>query len=393
MAKYRVLIAISTLIIMTIFGTAAIMFARGYRVNLGEEKINIGPTGLLVANSEPKAAQVYVNGKLETATDNTLSLAPETYEIEIKKEGFQPWKKQITIEQEAVTQIDAFLIPNAPSLTALTFQGAVNPVISSDKTKIAYVVPPSDDPLENEKAGLWVIEFTNLPLGFNRDPRQITDGDLTEATFEFSPDGREMLLYVKTANYLLDLSKFTPRLERELITEIKLNDLKELWKDEETKRLNTRLGHLEDEIEEVFLKNALNIQFSPDENRILYTASGSASLIENVVQQLPGSSTQNQERQIQDGSVYVYDIREDRNFKVGEENSIFYWLSNSLNLVQPTKEGINILDYDGTNQKTVLPSGYEFPHAYAATNTDRLLILTGFASSNAATNLYWLSLK
>jgi len=392
MPKIRILILISTGIVMLIFGTIAVMYARGYRLSLGEEQISLGPTGLLVANSEPQAAQVYVNGVLKTATDNTISLAPETYTVEIKKEGYQTWSKDITIQREAVTQIDAYLLPNAPSLTALTFSGAINPQINHDNSKIIYVVPPSEETIANEKNGLWIIESVNLPLGFNRDPRQITDGDLTEAEFEFSPDGREVLMTLGPSIFLLDVTKFTPAIERVVVT-FQVEDIRAQWEEEEKQRLEAKLAPLPDEIEETLAKHTSFVRFSPDENRILYTASGSATLAEDLIDKLPGSSTQPEERSITDGNSYVYDIREDKNFKVSDAGQTLYWIPNSLNLVHPQEEGIYILDYDGTNEKKIFSSSYTYPHAYSTTSGNRLLILTSFASVNGEDNLYWLTLK
>ena len=139
---------LSTFIIVGIFGVVAILYARGFRLQNNKDTIALGPTGLLVANSDPTGAQVFVEGELKTATDNSISLPPGTYNVTIKKEGFLGWEKDITIEKEAVTQVDAFLVSAAPSLTALTFSGAINPTASEDFSKIAYVVPTAADNIE-----------------------------------------------------------------------------------------------------------------------------------------------------------------------------------------------------------------------------------------------------
>ena len=146
MEKARVLIMISTLLIIGSVGTLAILYAKGYRFGFQENQVTISSRGLLVTNSDPSGAQVFIDGELKTATNNTLSLPPKKYLVEIKKEGFIPWQKEIIIEKEIVSQIEAFLVPLAPSLTALTFSGVVTPVISPDFSKIVYIVPPE---LEN----------------------------------------------------------------------------------------------------------------------------------------------------------------------------------------------------------------------------------------------------
>lgn len=386
----RVLIFLSTILVIGVFGTAAILYARGYRVD--RENLELTPSGLLVANSEPNGVQVFINGELKTATDNTINLPPETYDIVLKKDGYIPWEKRIVIEKEIVTQIDAFLPPVAPSLTALTFSGAVNPQISRDRSKIAYAIPSTAD--NAERSGLWVIDFTSLPLGFNRDPRRITDGNLDSGStkWEWSPDGREILLTTNTGVYLLDANEFTPQSQRVNVA-TKLNQIELEWEDMEQKLLSSQTGRLHDEIEKIFIESATEIQFSPDGDKILYSAKNEASLPTGVVPELPGASTQAQQRDIVEGNKYVYDIKEDRNFKISDPEQPVYWIPNSLNLLMPKNDSIVIIDYDGTNARVVFPGNYNYPHAFPSSTLDRMLILTNFGADDSLSNLYWVSLR
>src|SRR5690606_38469838 len=105
MQNTRLLIWLSTILVIGVFGTAAIMYARGYRID--KENLQITPSGLLVANSEPNGVQVFVDGELKTATDNTIKLPPGTHDLLLKKDGYTSWQKRIVIEKEIVTQIDA----------------------------------------------------------------------------------------------------------------------------------------------------------------------------------------------------------------------------------------------------------------------------------------------
>lgn len=384
----RLLIFLSTVLVLGIFGTAAIMYARGYR--LDKEKLEITPSGLLVANSEPNGVQVFIDGELMTATDNTINLPPGTHDLLLKKDGYIQWEKRIDIEKEIVTQIDAFLPPVAPSLTALTFSGAVNPQISNDKTKIAYAIPSTGDNLE--KAGLWVIDFTNLPLGFNRDPRRITDGDLSEADWKWSPDGREILLTTENGVYLLDAGQFTSQSQRVNVAS-RLLLIESDWQELEKKLLASQIVRLHDEIETIFATAVGDIQFSPDGDKILYTAIEEVTLPTDVVPQLPGASTQTQDRELKPGNKYVYDIKEDRNFKVADPEQPIYWLPNSLNMLLPKEDMILITDYDGTNSRAIFPGNYVYPHAFPSSTLDRILILTNLGFEDSAANLYWVSLR
>ena len=73
-------------LILVIGGTFAIsFFARGYQIST-KGKISFLATGIISATSKPKAASVYINNKLITATDYTINLPPDEYTIKIVKD-------------------------------------------------------------------------------------------------------------------------------------------------------------------------------------------------------------------------------------------------------------------------------------------------------------------
>ena len=75
-ATIRFLIFFATLIFITGGTYLMIRYAQGYRPT---KTLTIRGTGLLSAGSFPSAAEVYIDGKLTTATDNTLNLNPGEY--------------------------------------------------------------------------------------------------------------------------------------------------------------------------------------------------------------------------------------------------------------------------------------------------------------------------
>jgi dipeptidyl aminopeptidase/acylaminoacyl peptidase len=389
MKKLRVLIFLSTILIVGGIGLVATYFARGYRID--QKTLTLTPRGLLVANSDPTGAQVIINGDLKTATNATISLSPGIFDVTIKKEGFLPWNKRLTIDREIVTQIDVSLFSSAPSLSAITFAGAFSPSVSPDGTKVLYAVPES--PGSEDKSGLWILETVNLPLGFNREPRRVTDGDMSHSSWEWSPDSREILLTTQSGLFLLNSAEFTPQAKRVNVSTQK-EKIRNDWKDEKQKRQDAQLSRLPAEYQDIFKFKTSKLQFSPNENKILYTASSSANLKEGLIPQLPGSSTQKQTRQLKANKQYVYDIKEDRNFEIADATQPLYWFPTSHHLIVPEENKISIVDYDGTNKQIVYSGNYIFPHAYATNANNRLLILTSLGGSDGAlTNLYSLGIK
>ena len=126
---------------------------------------------------------------------------------------------------------------------------------------------------------------------------------------------------------------------------------------------------------------------------VMYTASMEGKIEENLIPPLPGSSTQKEERAIKPGKTYVYDIKEDKNFLVGDESAKLYWLPTSRHLIESRENKIVIMDYDGTNRQTVFSGNYIAPHAYPFVNASKLLILTNLGSDSVVPNLYSLSIK
>ena len=378
------------------------MYARGYRIN--PENGALTPHGLLAVKSNPDGAQIFINQELKSATNTTFSLPPDKYEIEIRKEGYKSWSKTITLKKEEVTEIDASLFKTAPSLSSITFDGSINPIASPDQSKIAYAVLPENKSDYSLKAGLWVVETINLPIGFSREARRITDGDFSKSTWTWSPDGREIMVTTSTATYLLNSGTFTPQGQRVNIAASKNTTITD-WSGQEKKRLDSKLNTLPDELASILKSKAKSILFSPDENMVIYIASGSATLPENLIKPLPGSSTQTEERKIEKGNTYLYDIKEDKNFLIdndstslilgnntlGGETKKVIWYPNSRNVILTEVNNITIMDYDGTNRQKVYSGIFSNPFVFT-TSEDRLLILTNLGGSEPP-NLYSLTIK
>lgn len=401
MAKLRVSLFLSTIVIVGIIGLFASYYARGYRFSLNTFKFL--PNGILVIKSEPDGASVYVNGDLKTATNATIFMSPGTYDLEVKKDGFFSWQKRIEIDKEVVTQANVSLFRNVPSLSPITFDGAVNPVVSPGGTKIAFSVPPSKDN-SIDKAGLYTIDTYNLPLGFSKDPKRIVDGELTGSSYIFSPDSRQLLLTTSKGIFLVDSASFTSQAQLVNVASRQTAILKD-WDTQKNIINDSQLKNLPGKLSDLLARKTSKIVFSPDDNMILYTASGSGNLSKNLIPQLPGASTQKEARDIKDGLTYVYDIKEDRNFLVFDQPVAFdnndnkdalpaiRWLTTSKHLLLAMEGKVIVMDYDGTNQQEVYKGAYISPFAFPFANATKLLILTNLGGTDTTANIYTLTTK
>ena len=380
MTLFRVLILLSTFLVVGIAGYFAILIARGYQFDTVSFKFL--ENGILVVKSDPDGATILIDGELKGATNTNLKLSPNIYHVEIKKNGYISWSKELTIKKEEVTQITVHLFKVAPSFSSVTFDGAENPVVSSDFSKIAYT----------NKDGLWIMSVSSLPIGFPNEPKKITDGLLKGSTYTFSPNSRELLLETKSEVYLLNTNEFVS--QTQIANNIALKEVVvKNWEIESLKKNESELKLVPTEIANILNKNTKNFTFSPDETMVMYTASIAASLKPNLIAELPGSSTQKEERDIKIGKTYIYDIKEDKNFMVNDNGRSLYWLPTSRHLLLPDEGKIVVMDYDGTNRQTVFSGDYIAPHAYPYVNASKLLILTNLGSDTTLPNLYSLSIK
>ena len=81
------------------------------------------------------------------------------------------------------------------------------------------------------------------------------------------------------------------------------------------------MAKLPESISSLLISGADNVYFSPDELKIMYTATKDSTIPSGIIPDLPSESTQPEVRDIKSGYVYIYDIKEDRNYEIGQAAS------------------------------------------------------------------------
>ena len=413
-AQKRIAISLLTLFFV-LGGTISIsLLARGYRPDFQEKELK--PTGLLVVNSFPKGAQVFINDKLTTATNQTINLPPGEYRVTIKKPGFSSWEKNITLEKEIVTNIDAYLFPLAPDLKALTFSPTLKPLLSPDGTKLIYFSPQEKENsqdqnatqtatlLAQERGGIWLIDLTEKPLGRSFQPRLLVktpqDLSLEQIETEWSPDSRQILLIINSKDgkskqyFLLEVNQtydftLSPLISTPSAQVITILDSWEKQKNQQNKAL---LKKLPEEMQTLLGEKAVSFSFSPDESKVLYQAGSDFQIKEKLLpQEIIGASTQKEERTVKKNQWYVYDLKEDKNFLVlgNEENTKISWFPTSLHLLLIKEGEVAIEDYDGKVRTTVYAGPFDNGFVFPLPSAKGLLILTSLSNNTDYTpNLY-----
>lgn len=403
------------ILLFLIVGTAGIvLYGRGYRLGFDNGKPKIKGTGLLVATSTPDGASVFVNGHLTTATDNTINLAPGEYSVRIFKEGYLAWEKKLIIQEEVVTQADALLFPTAPKLENITAIGVQNPTIDPSSTRIAYTVASQSA----RKNGIYVLDMNTRLLTLQSSSQQIADDTVdlfSSADIFWSPDGKTILASISASlttptYYLLNASSYNA--EPQDITTTLLNT-EISWNEERLTKEQARTAGLKRNLQNMISDYFTIIAWSPDENKILYQASNSAALPLIITPRRLGIDKQREDRKIEKDLVYVYDIKEDVNFKINTGNmklpSIqalaesgisnpqrlhpLRWFPDSSHLIFVHDKKIDILEYDGSNATTIYAGPFIENYVFPWTNASKIVILTNFGNPAIFPNLYTIGLK
>ena len=144
------------------------------------------------------------------------------------------------------------------------------------------------------------------------------------------------------------------------------------------------------------------LEWSNDDTKILYEASESASIPLIITPALIGTDSTPQTRDIKKGEVYVYDLKEDRNYSIlnslptattANQQLPIMWYPDSKHLVYVHDGKIDMMEYDAQNQTTIYAGPFMDEHVFPWPDATKLVILTNLGNPSITPNLYTIGLK
>lgn len=373
-ANLRLLYFFLSILLIVLVANLVILFARGYNFDFKQKTLT--QTGIISITSLPTQASVFLNDRLITATNTTIpNLSPGKYTIKVTKVGYSPWQKEVVVKAQVVTPLQIVLFPSVPDLTPLTFTGVIGPKFSPDQNKIVYAISDGD------KTGLWVLDLSDRPLIFSKDPKQIVkDGaglNFSQASFSWSPDSRSIVVkFIDRPNLIL-LS--IDQLNHDPFNDIaaSFSNTQKAWADEATTIQKQRIAKLPSKGAQLATSSA-NILFSPDEKRFLI-----------LKDSLDGKK-----------KATVYDSQPSADPSVKETTyelpsaKEYYWYPDSQHILLVDDNQISIVEKDGTNSSTIYSGSFEKGIIFPANNGNRLIIGANFNKSlGEKPNLYAITLR
>ncbi len=429
----RNLFRVLFLAIFVIILVSIIAYARGYRIDFQNQTLR--PTGILAVSSSPKAASIFVNGALKGVTDTNLTLPPGKYTVEIRKEGYSSWSKEITLRGEIVMSLDALLFPKNPTLAPLTSSGVVK-AVNIDQTGRVLLFVQNDD---TEKDGIYVFEASQRALSFypplkplvllKNLPDKIT---LSETNVYFSPDYSRMILEYTIDElprvYLISLTGENSELADINATMDELSNvwqlldattsketLLEAWKLERSRDITKILETFPKAVQKIASDSIDIISFSPDETKLLYKSKSDINLPTVLKNLLIGANQTPEERDLKKDRIYMYDKKEDKNIPIPALNSeiieetaplqldinyqlptvnyFIQWYPDSKHLAIMQEKEIVIMDYDGSNKRTIYSGPFEKTF-FTVGSDGKLVILTNLnPQNNSFPDLYGVGIR
>ena len=387
------IIAFGFIVIATVI---FVLYGKGYRFGFDQGKIELSGTGLLVAKSIPDGAQVFLNDNLTTATNNTINLSPKEYRVRIFKEGYFAWEKNIKIQKEVVSKAEALLFPTAPKLESITDIGVSDMVIDPSHTKIAFTVA-SESARRN---GIYILDMSSRPiLTLQSAYSQIADDTfaiLSQAHLSWSPDGRELIATVSASagdiTYLLDASGFnsSPTNITALLDTISAN-----FETERKQAEQAQISSLPKNLRSFVNSNFQITAWSPDETKILYKATGSATMSIFINPRIIGANSTPEDRDVKSDEYYVYDIKEDRNYKLSKENldEHFIWFPDSRHIIFVKDQKLQAMEYDGGNSTVLYAGPFIGTYAFPWPDGSRIVILSDLGNSSITPQIYTVGIR
>lgn len=393
----RIIISILTLAFLITGTTLVVFYGRGYRINLDENRLKLAGTGLLVATSTPDGASIFLNGRLTSATNTTLNLPPGDYDVKIVKDGYLPWEKRLKIQEEIVTKGQAQLLPQAPKLESLTSIGARNPIVDPTKTRIAFSVSK----LSRPKNGIYMLDMAGRPILTLQNAASLIANDVlytfSQSMISWSPSGKELIATISSQLNPRTFILSPDKTNQEVLDETQnLPTLKTQWDKEQEEQEKAALATLTPKLAQIVEQTFSKLAYSPDQTKILYVASQSAKLKRVIDSPLPGSNSQPEQRTLEAGHLYIYDIKEDKNFLISdkpESLSSISFMPDSFHLVFVEEGKIKIMEYDSTNKTTVYSGPFDGSFVTPWPDGSKLVILTNLGDSSREANLYTISLR
>lgn len=174
--------------------TLILVFA-AYGYDIDRETGGVIQNGLVIVDAHPEPATIFVNGTSKGTTDNRLVLPADKYTIELKRDGYLPWKHDITLEGSSIEQlVYPFLYPEKPITKNLQTYTGVPTLASASPDRKWLVVSLPETPGSFQVVDLGDVKHPTTTATLPPDAFTTAPGAHTFEAVEWSTDNNHLLL-------------------------------------------------------------------------------------------------------------------------------------------------------------------------------------------------------
>lgn len=207
--KKRTILFLGLAVLFLIAAPLTILYCLGWRLDWNTKSI-IQP-GVFYFKVWPKNAEVYLDAKLNKKTDFFFgsalieNLKPKKYNVEIKKDGFYIWQKNLEIKKREVTDAKNIVLVPKYSKFNLLNKNVEDFFFSTNDKKII---------LKERMEEGWALKLFEIDKNVKShliSERDISKEKVEMSDLKFSPDSKTVLLELgfkeKIQYYLLEIDK------------------------------------------------------------------------------------------------------------------------------------------------------------------------------------------
>ncbi|MCM8761619.1 MAG: PEGA domain-containing protein [Candidatus Omnitrophica bacterium] len=160
-------------------------YALGYQIDY--RNLRLYKTGILYVESVPAGATIYLSGRrLPDVTPAQIEeLKPGIYKVEVRRDGFYPWEKEIVIRPNMVTRADRIVLFPIKQEMRVINENGISDFFVSDNGYIYYM----------KRSGLFRSNMDGTSLKRLSSYSNWPSGIIGR---KFSSDGRRILYYTSS---------------------------------------------------------------------------------------------------------------------------------------------------------------------------------------------------
>lgn len=266
-----------------IISPVLVFYAMGYRYDFENKAFR--QIGMIILESKPDNANIFINGNFESTTPYRIkNLLPNEYSINIKKEGFNSWKKILSVGSKKVTWASNIVLffknPKKNNLTDLILN---NFKISPNHKKIVTSSTHEDS------FGIWILDieskqskkiFPNNNLDYSSSPISKKElKNIQYSKFLWSENNNKIIISLKNEleNYIIiDTEKNSKPVYINNSYDLKVKKIQ--WKSNEEIYLLDKSGNLHQinlnskYTPKILQKNIVNFEFNKENSNIVYVS-------------------------------------------------------------------------------------------------------------------------